>query len=117
MKTKMNGGSTLFSDSIIVFGGINGIVYALNKYNGEVLWNFRTLGTITSTPVTSGKYVYVTSFDSRLYCLDGLTGTNMWDHVLENKSRTTPVIWRNYLFVAADRSLICFTNRKIEKTK
>jgi hypothetical protein len=33
---------------------------------------------------------------------------------MENKSRTTPVIWKEYLFVAADRLIYCFTNKIIE---
>jgi outer membrane protein assembly factor BamB len=111
MKTKIVSGSTIFRDSLIIFGGINGFVYALNALNGELVWSFKTYGTITSSPLTSGKFIYCTSFDSYLYCLDGQTGTLVWSYLFENKSRTTPVIWKNYLFAAADRSVYCFSNK------
>lgn len=117
LKTKITGGSALFKDSLAVFGGINGVVYAVNKNSGEVVWSFLTYGTITSTPLACGSYIYVTSFDSHVYCLDGTSGSLVWKFLLENKSRTTPVVWKDYLFVAADRSIYCFTDKIVEKTK
>jgi len=112
--SKITGGSTLYDSSAIIFGTISGMLYALDINNGEIKWSFKTNGTITSSPLTSGKYVYCTSFDSYVYCLDGRTGTLLWKYLMENKSRTTPVVWKDYLFVAADRSIYCFTNQKIE---
>lgn len=115
VKTKIISGSTLFNDSLAVFAGINGTVYALNANNGNLIWDFVTNGTITASPVTSGKYIYITSFDSHIYCLDGSSGTMLWNYEFENKSRTSPVIWKNYLFTSADRSVFCFSNIKNDK--
>ncbi|HEY3250565.1 MAG TPA: PQQ-binding-like beta-propeller repeat protein [Ignavibacteria bacterium] len=117
MKTKITGGSTIYGKSSLIFGGINGNVYALNINDGELLWNFHTNGTITSSPVTSGRFIYCTSFDSHVYCLNGENGTMVWVSELQNKSRTTPVVWKDYLFVAADRTIYCFTNKEIEIKK
>lgn len=117
MKTKIVSGSSLFNDSVIIFGGINGYFYALNPEDGDSLWSFQTYGTVTSSPMTSGKYVYCTSFDGKLYCLDGNSGAMIWNYVFGGKSRTTPVIWKNYLFAAADRTIYCFTNRRVENSK
>ena len=111
MKTKIVSGSTLFKEKLIIFGGINGYIYALNSESGDLAWSFQTYGTITSSPMTSGKYIYCTSFDSYLYCLDGSSGEMIWNFLFENKSRTTPVIWKNYLFAAADKYIYCFTNK------
>jgi eukaryotic-like serine/threonine-protein kinase len=112
--SKIVGGSTLYDDNTIIFGTISGMLYALNINSGETKWAYKTNGTITSSPLTSGKYVYCTSFDSYVYCLDGRTGMVVWKYMMENKSRTTPIVWKDYLFVAADRSIYCFTNKKIE---
>ena len=117
MKTKITGGSTIFNDSLIMFGGIDGYLHALNSNTGEPVWSFQTYGTITSSPVTSGKYIYFTSFDRYLYCVTGLDGKLIWKYEFENKSRTTPVIWKDYLFTAADRSVFCFTNSKINSER
>lgn len=109
MKTKISGGSTIYGKSTIVFGGIDGNFYALKIDNGELIWTFQTYGAITSSPLSSGRFIYCTSFDSKVYCLNGETGNKVWDYELDNKSRTSPVIWKDYLFVAADRSIYCFT--------
>lgn len=111
IKSKIVSGSTVCNDSLIIFGGINGYLYALDAVSGDSVWCFKTYGTITSSPLASGKYVYCTSFDSYIYCLDGSTGAMLWSYQFENKSRTTPVIWKNYLFAAADRTIYCFTNK------
>jgi len=116
-KTKIIGGSTLFDSSTVIFGGVDGVFYALDIFSGAVKWSFKTKGTITSSPMTSGKYVYCTSFDSYVYCLEGSTGSVIWKYEMGNKSRTTPIVWKDYLFVAADLSIYCFTNRKIEVVK
>lgn len=115
--TKIVGGSTLFDNSTIIFGGVDGVIYALDISTGDIKWIFNTRGTVISSPMTSGKYVYCTSYDSYIYCLDGSNGSVLWKFEMENKSRTTPVIWKNYLFVSADRSVYCFTNKKIETVK
>jgi len=117
MKTKIISGSTVYNNSFLVFGGVNGYLYALNSSSGELNWSFSTRGTITSSPVSSGKYIYFTSFDKHLYCIEGVNGTLIWKYEFENKSRTTPVIWKDYLFAAADRSVFCFTNKKVEQIK
>jgi len=111
MRTKVISGSTIYHDSLIIFGGINGNLHSLNTNNGDSVWCFHTFGTITSSPLTSGKYVYCASFDSYLYCLDGSTGSLTWKFLFENKLRSTPVIWKSYLFAAADRSIYCFSNK------
>jgi eukaryotic-like serine/threonine-protein kinase len=112
--SKIVSGSSLYNDSTIIFGTISGILYALDINNGETKWALKTNGTITSSPLTSGKFVYCTSFDSYVYCLDGRTGNVLWKYMMENKSRTTPIVWKDYLLVAADRLIYCFTNKKTE---
>src|SRR4030095_272386 len=115
MHTKISGGSSIYLNEYVIFAGVDGNVYSLNKTDGEEKWKFTTNGTITSTPVISGKYVYCTSYDAFLYCLDAITGKMLWSQRLENKSKTTPVIWKNYLFVAADNIVYCFSNKTDEK--
>ncbi len=117
MHTKIIGGSSLFQDSYVVFGCVDGNVYSLNKTNGSLKWKFTTYGTITSTPLISGEYIYCTSFDAHIYCLDAYFGKMLWSSELENKSKTTPIVWKDYLFVAADNLIYCFTNKPIEKKK
>jgi len=117
MHSKIIGGSALYNGEQLVFGCVDGNVYSLNKADGTIYWKFNTKGTITSSPVVSGSYVYITSYDGFVYSLDGSSGKMLWSYQMENKSKTTPVVWKDYLFAAADDILYCFTNKAIEKKK
>jgi outer membrane protein assembly factor BamB len=108
METKLFTGSTLFNDSTVIFGGIDGNLYCLNTTDGSVKWKFHTEGVITSTPLTSGEYVYFTSYDRNVYCVDGINGKSVWNYEMEGKGKTSPVIWKDMLFTANDVELLCF---------
>ena len=108
LETKLFTGSTLFNDSTVIFGGINGNLYCLNVADGSLRWKFHTEGVITSTPMTSGKYVYFTSWDRNVYCVNGNNGQSLWKYEMEGKGKTSPVIWKDMLFTANDVELLCF---------
>lgn len=119
MHTKIIAGSALYqnktdSSEQVIFGCVDGSVYSVEISSGSVGWKFQTKGTITSTPVISGGYVYCTSYDSYVYTLDAVTGAMLWNYQLENKIKTTPIIWKDYLFIASDIIVYCFTNKAIE---
>lgn len=57
----------LFHDSVY-FGSSDGNLYKLNKYDGSVIWKFKTGAEILSTPLlTSKEDIYVTSTDGYVY--------------------------------------------------
>ncbi|MCI0449059.1 MAG: PQQ-binding-like beta-propeller repeat protein [Chlorobi bacterium] len=115
--SKIIGGSALFRNEDVIFGCVDGSVYSLNTAGGTINWKFNTKGTITSSPIVSGNFIYITSYDSYIYSLEGSSGGLIWSYQMENKSKTTPVVWKDYLFAAADDILYCFTNKVIEKKK
>lgn len=108
LETKLFTGSTLFNDSTVVFGGVDGNLYCLNTRDGSLKWKFHTEGVITSTPLTSGKYIYFTSYDRNVYCVDGTEGKQHWKYEMEGKGKTSPVIWKDMLFTADDVEILCF---------
>lgn len=110
LKTKIAGGSSLFRNSV-VFGGIDGYLYSLNASDGVLNWKFFTNGVITGSPLKSGNNIYFSSFDFFIYCIDGEKGTLVWNYELEGKSKTSPVIWKDYLFVIGDIDVYCFSTR------
>ncbi len=118
LHTKIISGSAVDAIGNLIVGCVDGSVYSLNHETGDVKWSMLTKGTIVSSPLVSGNYIYLSSYDSYVYCLDALNGNVLWTSgMLENKVKTSPVIWRDYLFVAADEIVYCFTNKPIEKTK
>jgi outer membrane protein assembly factor BamB len=112
LKTRMTAGSTLFDSNTVIFGGVDGILYALNTSNGEIKWKFPTKAVITSTPLSAGDYVYFSSHDWHIYCLNGYDGKELWNYELDGRGKTSPVIWSNFLFVTADKYLYCFEGNK-----
>ena len=57
----------LFHDSVY-FGSSDGNLYKLDKYDGSVIWIFKTGAEILSTPLlTSKEDIYVTSTDGYVY--------------------------------------------------
>ncbi len=115
LHTKIIGGSAIDINGNIITGCVDGSIYSLSNSLGEVNWKTQTNGAIISSPIISGNYIYISSYDSYIYSLDVTNGKILWSNLLENKVKTTPVIWRDYLFVAADEIVYCFTNKPIEK--
>jgi len=70
---------------------------------------------ITASPITSGSNVYFSSYDRKIYCINGNDGKELWSYEMEGKGKTSPVIWKDFLFAADDQNIICFTRKKDAK--
>lgn len=116
LHSKIISGSSVDIDGNLIIGCVDGNIYKLSGSSGEILWKAEAKGTIISSPVISGNNVYISSYDSYIYSFDVNTGEQTWKSpMLENKIKTQPVIWREYLFAAADEIVYCFTSKIIEK--
>lgn len=117
LKTKIAAGSSLFDNNAVITAGIDGSLYSLDAAAGKVNWVFPTKGVITSTPLTSGNNIYFTSFDWHAYCVNGKDGKMIWSSEIEGKGRTSPLIWKNYLFVAVDQYIYCYSTKPNDEKK
>lgn len=54
-------------------------IYALDAYNGSLIWNFTNGGVWSSPAVADGK-VYFGSDDHTVYALDAFTGALIWNY-------------------------------------
>lgn len=116
LHSKIVSGSSVDSDGNLIIGCVDGSLFKLSNASGEILWKASAKGTIISSPVISGNNVYISSYDSYVYSFDINSGQQTWKSpMLENKIKTQPVIWREYLFVAADEIVYCFTSKIVEK--
>lgn len=57
-----------------------GTVVALNPANGEVYWTRNIGAPIRTSPTASGGKVYFVTTESRMYCLSGEDGAQLWSH-------------------------------------
>ncbi|MTB68528.1 outer membrane protein assembly factor BamB [Providencia sp. wls1943] len=73
----LSGGLTIYDDKIFI-GTERGTVIALNKENGEVLWDVEVAGEALSKPVVSGDMVVIHTSNGQLQALDTATGAIKW---------------------------------------
>ncbi|UBX49175.1 outer membrane protein assembly factor BamB [Providencia alcalifaciens] len=73
----LSGGLTISDDKIFI-GTERGTVIALNKENGEVLWDVEVAGEALSKPVVSGDMVIIHTSNGQLQALDTATGAIKW---------------------------------------
>ena len=70
--------SPVVVNDVVVIGGRDGVVYALDLATGRVRWRARTNGKVRATPAVSEGMVVVGSWDGRVYALDLATGKERW---------------------------------------
>lgn len=103
----------LLTDKEIIFGTSTGGVMALDNQTLEKKWQFKTnpalvytapytsypTYTVETTPILSGKVVYVAASDGRLYGLNPHTGKQVWQQNLGAPCFATPAVSGNSLVV------------------
>lgn len=62
----------------VIFGGADGVVYALDAATGEVRWRAHTGGRLRSSPAVSAGRVVVGSYDGNVYCFLLRSGAPQW---------------------------------------
>jgi outer membrane protein assembly factor BamB len=70
--------SAAVDEGIVVYGGRDKRLRALNPESGEELWTFSARGRIDASPVLAGESIVVGSADGRLYLIDRHSGKAVW---------------------------------------
>ncbi len=78
--------SPVVSDSVVLFGAGDGLLYALDLSNGEEMWRFETQGRIRSSPAVADGVAFVGSADGWVYAVDLASGRERWRHAPEGVS-------------------------------
>src|SRR5581483_2450244 len=66
--------SAAVTDKLVIAGGRDKLIHALDRDKGKPLWTFASKGRFDSSPIVAGKRVYAGSTDGQLYVLDLKTG-------------------------------------------
>ncbi|TKB47211.1 outer membrane protein assembly factor BamB [Thalassotalea mangrovi] len=64
--------------NMVIWGSENGIVYALNQENGELIWQAKVAGEVISNPALDSNKVLVNTGSGALIALDAQTGEQLW---------------------------------------
>ncbi|HYO45084.1 MAG TPA: PQQ-binding-like beta-propeller repeat protein [Gemmatimonadota bacterium] len=70
--------SPAVAGDVAVFGGGDGVVYAIDLADGEVRWRFATEGRVRSSPAVADGVVYAGSADGSLYTIALADGRLLW---------------------------------------
>jgi outer membrane protein assembly factor BamB len=70
--------SAALADGLVVLGGRDKLVHALDAATGKERWTFATQARVDSSPAVAAGRVYIGSSDGRLYVLDLKTGAKLF---------------------------------------
>ncbi|MDR2754091.1 MAG: PQQ-binding-like beta-propeller repeat protein [Planctomycetaceae bacterium] len=93
-------------DGVVVFGGFDKTVHAVDAQTGKEHWTFKTKGRLEAGPVILGNRVYVASTDSSLSVLDLKNGNKLAAVPMSGKLLASPAIIRGKLVVGADDGIL-----------
>ncbi|QIA08640.1 PQQ-binding-like beta-propeller repeat protein [Draconibacterium halophilum] len=72
--------SAIFHNDRVYFGSSDSNVYSLNAESGEMIWTYKTGGSIHSSPAIYENSLVIGSWDSKIYCLDAESGKQNWSY-------------------------------------
>jgi outer membrane protein assembly factor BamB len=60
--------------------------------SGTLRWKYPAASLIKSSPVIYKNYVYFTSFDRYMYCVNILNGSLVWKQFMNGNAQASPVV-------------------------
>lgn len=100
--------SAAVADGLVIFGGKDRSVHALNTDDHQLAWSLRTHAPVDSSPVVVGERVFIGGGDGRVYGLS-LKGEKVWDYEAGGKFSASPAVADGKLIIGNDAgTLFCF---------
>ena len=89
--------TTQDADGLVIVGGCDKSIYALNARNGSVVWSYPTGNQILATPIIVDSVVYIGSVDGSLYAVNAANGSRKWTTppMYSGSFITAPVAYSN----------------------
>lgn len=116
-KTRSSSSSTSSypANQALVCGSHDGSVYCLNTNDGSLLWRFRTISKVYSSPfvfdgsrLDTGTLVAAASTDGTVWILDGEKGTLKGKFVFSGELFSSPIVWgRNIVMGCRNDYVYC----------
>lgn len=101
-------------DGRVFFGSNVGTFYALNVYNGKILWKTEMDDRISSSPKVSGGVVYFGCEDGFLYAYNIETGLEKWRYRTINSISGPPAIIDGHIIVITKYGIYSVNSRSGE---
>jgi outer membrane protein assembly factor BamB len=101
--------SVAVTDRLVILGGRDKRLHALDRSTGQEKWRFSAKGRIDSSPVIAGDRVFVGSADGNVYGIDRDRGVETWRFETGSAISASPSIGYGRLVIGTeDGVLYCF---------
>jgi outer membrane protein assembly factor BamB len=101
--------SAAVTDKLVVIGGRDKLVHALEADTGKPRWTFATKDKIDASPVIVGERAFIGSIDGNLYGLDLTGGKEVWRFEAGSSFIASPAAGEGVLVVGTEDGVIyCF---------
>jgi len=108
-------GSPSLSDDLVFVGIDDGVLRALDRESGALVWQYRTRAAdeeerrddsehrgIHGTPAVADGLVFIGAYDGWIYALDEADGSLVWDKHLGGSIGASPVLYQGHVFMAVE---------------
>ena len=101
--------SPIIDDSLVYFGGLDSVLYALYIHSGKEKWRFHTKGEIRSNVCLDNSNLYLNGGDGYIYALDKGKGKLIWKFLTNGEKKydfadyfqSTPIIKDRILYMGS----------------
>ena len=107
--------SAAVTDKLVVVGGRDKLIHAIDRKTGEKAWTFATNQKVDSSPVIVGDRVFVGSNDGNLYELGLADGKERWKFNAGKQISAAPAVGEGVLVVGSesrDGKVYCFGKKQ-----
>jgi outer membrane protein assembly factor BamB len=106
--TQSGSTSPAVCNGCVFIGALDGNLFCLDAYTGDVNWKFSTSGSLISSPAVAYGCVYEGSEDNNLYCLNASTGKELWRTSTGFWICSSPIVLSGNVFVCShDYKIYC----------
>jgi eukaryotic-like serine/threonine-protein kinase len=81
--------------------GRSGTTPASGPSSGSLMWSYPTGGIVYASPVVSDGFVFIPSYDGKLYALDEYTGSLIWSFATGSNIVATPAVGNGIVYLSS----------------
>jgi outer membrane protein assembly factor BamB len=104
--------SPAVTDDLVIIGGQDRLVHALDRQSGKARWTFPTRKKVNSSPVVVGQRVFVASMDGNLYVLDLKSGQERQRFELGQRMSASPAVGGGCLVIGTEDGMLYCLGKK-----
>src|SRR5437879_13162254 len=82
--------------------GRNGATPASGPTSASLMWSYATGGIVYASPIVSDGFVFIPSYDGKLYALDEYTGSLLWPFRAGSNIVATPAVENGIDYLASN---------------